>query len=624
MRLGLTLPLRPAQTITSLVSNLAAFNGSQYAQDFAQDMIINWKGLAKGLHEEIDHVSELSGVPREHLNRYRSELVLGLDDHKSFRVAGETVSNRQFLRGRLRVCPHCLLADREMHGQYGPYTRIYWHISSIRTCHQHNTVLVDLPDAEFPRDMHDTFARIRDHWDIIEDAARDGQARTPSKFERYLVGRLDGKTADPALDDLPFEVIAKTSEMLGLAITYGPKASFSKSTDNELAEAGAAGFAAIAKGGDGINAALRSIQNKSSGPRAGHYTDFGHFARWLERMSHDDRYEPIRAIYRHYVFHHYPIGQGEVVLGEECPKRHLHSFATIANEFEMDPHRLKSFLGGFGFADSRSNRKPTADELGYFPAEESEARIRQVVDVVDRIEAAAYLNVNRPLFDRLRKIGVVQPVAAFDGLKGLYKPDHLDGVLALFLDRAEAVDELAGSRMELGVACNKAKVTVEQVVPLILDGTVKWLGKMQGTEGLASLAVDLEEILDLFEGPPLQGYTKQQLKRVLRVNDPTVTYLVNERYIRAYETRHPRSRRPMSIIPTEAHDAFLERYVTLGILANQVGTQAKHVSSRLERLKIDPIQLAPRFSKIYERKHLAGVLGDSGWITDEATSKGSI
>ncbi|MEP0503618.1 MAG: hypothetical protein ABJD13_03925 [Paracoccaceae bacterium] len=147
---------------------------------------------------------------------------------------------------------------------------------------------------------------------------------------------------------------------------------------------------------------------------------------------------------------------------------------------------------------------------------------------------------------------------------------------------------------------------------------------MQETEGLASLAVDLEEILVLFEGPPLEGYTNLQLKQVLRVNDPTITYLVNERYIRACETRHPRSRRPMSIVPTEAHDAFLERYVTLGILASQVGTQAKHVSSRLERLKIDPIQLAPRFSKIYERKHLAGVVGDSGWITDEPTSKGSI
>jgi len=240
-------------------------------------------------------------------------------------------------------------------------------------------------------------------------------------------------------------------------------------------------------------------------------------------------------------------------------------------------------------------------------------RATKLVDVVDRLEAAKYLNVNRNLFDRLRTFGFIQPVAKFDGLKGLYKPSHLDEVMSQFTDRAESIDRSIGSRMDLGVACNKAKVKVEQVIPLILDGSIKWLGKLRGVEGLASLAVDLDEVLDLFEGPPLQGYTKQQLKRMLRVNDPTITYLVKKRYIRTHETRHPRSRRPMSIIPKEEHAAFLERYVTLGILANNIGTQAKHVSSKLEKLKIDPIQLPSRYSKVYEREKLSGVIEGNCW-----------
>lgn len=421
---------------------------------------------------------------------------------------------------------------------------------------------------------------------------------------------------EPELDDLPFEIVAKTAEMLGLALTYGPKATFSKSNDDELAEAGAAGFAAIAKGRDGINAALRSIQDRSSGPRAGHYTDFGHFARWLERMSHDDRYEPIRAIYRQYVFCNYPIGRGEVVLGEACPKRQLHSFATIANEFEMNPRRLRSFLGGFGFATLRTTGMPTAEKLGYFSAEESEACIREVAGAVDRIEAARFLNINLPLFDRLRSSGMVRPVATFDGLKGLYQPADLEQILSLFGGRSEVVEECSGSQMALGVACNKAKVTIEQVLPIIADGSIKWLGRIGGIQGLVSLLVDLEEIVDLFEGPPLQGYTKQQLKRMLRVNDPTVTYLIKEKYIGVTETRHPRSRRPMSIIPQKEYAAFFECFVTLGVLAHNIGTQAKHVSTKLEKLKIDPIQLPPRFSKVYERRHLVGDIDETGWVKD--------
>ena len=196
-------------------------------------------------------------------------------------------------------------------------------------------------------------------------------------------------------------------------------------------------------------------------------------------------------------------------------------------------------------------------------------------------------------------------------------------MLERVLGRAQIVEELSGKQMDFGVACNKAKVTIEEVMPLILDGTVKWLGRRKGVSGMAALLVDLEELLDLFEGPPLTGYTQHDLKRMLRVNDPTISFLVKNGFIEAQDTRHPRSRRPMKVVTSETYEAFLERFVSLGILANQMGTQAKHVSSKLERLKIDPIQMASRFSKIYERQHLKGVIDQSGWIIDPATSKAS-
>ena len=165
-------------------------------------------------------------------------------------------------------------------------------------------------------------------------------------------------------------------------------------------------------------------------------------------------------------------------------------------------------------------------------------------------------------------------------------------------------------------ACNKAKLTMEEVLPRILDGGFTWLGLKEGVPGLGGLLVDLEEMLDLFEAEPLHGYTKQELKRLLRVNDPTVTYLVNRGFIQSEKTRHPRSRRPMSIVPEASYTAFLDRFVTFGILALQIGTQAKHVSSKLEKLKIDPIKLAPRFSKIYERRLLRSVIESGGWVIE--------
>lgn len=620
MQLGLTLPLRPAQTVTSLVANVAAFNGSLYAQDFSQDMRINWKGLVKGDIEDVDLVSELTSVPRAQIDKYACRLVVDKNGRKSLNVAGQVLSHRQFERGNLRVCPKCLLNDERKFGRFGPYTRVYWHVASIRTCADHDVPLIALPTAEFPRSIHDTFGRIRDHWALIEDAARRSDRRKASTFERYQIDRLEGLSSANWLSDLPFEIITKTAEMLGLVYTFGPKSAFSRATDNELAKAGAQGFDILLAGRDGIRSALKQVQNRSQNINAGHYTDFGNFARWLERMAYDARYEQIRDIYRKFVFQNYPISKGELVLGEPCPKRYLHSFATIKNEFDINPLRLKNFLWGYGFAKGKRTNALNTQEIGYFDAEFSEAKIRDVVGVIDRLEAAKRLNISRSTFDRLRKSGIISPVADFEGLKGLYQPDKLDDVLNRVLGHAEPVEKPVGSQMAFGLACNKAKLTMEEVLPRILDGGFTWLGRKEGVPGLGGLLVDLEEMLDLFEAEPLHGYTKQELKRLLRVNDPTVTYLVNRGFIEAEKTRHPRSRRPMSIVPEASYTAFLDRFVTLGILAHQIGTQAKHVSSKLEKLKIDPINLAPRFSKIYERRLLRGVIESGCWVTEALPS----
>ncbi len=620
VQLGLTLPLHPAQPITSLVANIAAFNGSQYVQDFTRDMRIDWKGVVKGNSKELDLVSKLSGVPRERMNRFACRLDVSPDGRRFYNIAGQTLSNQQVERGTLRVCPKCLLEDQRRFGRFGPHTRVYWHVASIRTCADHSVPLLTLPAAEFPRDIHDTFGRIRDHWPLIENAARRRSRRKVSAFERYQIDRLDGHNSETWLDDLPFEIVAKTAEMMGLVYTFGPKSAFSRVTSAELATAGSRGFDALIAGQRGVMAALKSVQNESQNINAGHNTDYGHFARWLERMAYDLRYEPIRKIYRNFVFQNYPIAKGEVVLGVPCSKRHLHSFATIANEFDMNPVRLKNFLWGYGFATGKRTDALTTQEIGYFDAEASEAKIREVVGVIDRIEAARRLNVNRWTFDRLRKLGIISPVADFDGLKGLYQPDHLDDILQQVLGQAETVEHPVGSQMEFNVACNKAKLTIEEVMPRILNDEFKWLGCLKGIRGLAGLVVDLEEMLDLFEAAPLPGYTKRELKRLLRVNDPTVTLLINRGLIRSEKTKHPRSRRPMTIVPKDAYCEFLDRFVTLGILAHQIGTQAKHVSSKLEKLKIDPIQLAPRFSKIYERRRLRGVIENGFWVIDAVPS----
>ena len=102
---------------------------------------------------------------------------------------------------------------------------------------------------------------------------------------------------------------------------------------------------------------------------------------------------------------------------------------------------------------------------------------------------------------------------------------------------------------------------------------------------------------------------------MLRVNDPTVTFLVRKSLLPARMVRHPRSRRPMVLISSKALSAFLNEYATLGMMAYAANTQAKHVATRLEKAGIEPLPLGDRFSKIYRRSAELENLFPPGRIT---------
>ena len=113
MKLALTLPIRKAQTASSYISSIAAFNGSLFAQDFCQDMLIKWRGITNGDPEELDLLAELSGVERIHFDRHGVVCQSAPGSWRTYKINGNHITLKQLFRGRLRVCPQCLLADRE-------------------------------------------------------------------------------------------------------------------------------------------------------------------------------------------------------------------------------------------------------------------------------------------------------------------------------------------------------------------------------------------------------------------------------------------------------------------------------------------------------------------------------
>lgn len=163
--------------------------------------------------------------------------------------------------------------------------------------------------------------------------------------------------------------------------------------------------------------------------------------------------------------------------------------------------------------------------------------------------------------------------------------------------------------------CQHAKCHFEEVIRVAQSGMLRSLCRSHDALDIHDCFADLEDLRDQLQGPAHKGHTKQEAKRMLRVNDPTVTLLVRKSLLPARMVRHPRSRRRMGVISSQALSAFLKEHATLGMMAYAAKTQAKHVATRLEKAGIEPLPLGERFSKIYRRSAELENLFDPGEIS---------
>ena len=215
--------------------------------------------------------------------------------------------------------------------------------------------------------------------------------------------------------------------------------------------------------------------------------------------------------------------------------------------------------------------------------------------------AAAELGIRVEALQRLAKVEILKPRFDMPSMVPVYHPSDLDVFRASILKHASVVDKIPVGNIPLFKLCNHAKCHFEEAIHLALSGSLHSFCRLRSSSRIHDCYADLEDLRDQLQGPKHQGYTKQEVKRLLRVNDPTVTLLVRKSILRARMVRHHRSRRPMALIGSDAMSEFLESHATLGMMAHAAGTQAKHVATKLDKAGVVPIPLGGRFSKIYKR-----------------------
>lgn len=584
MPLPFLVDLQPYETQTSFGSRLAGSNLAEFAQYFYTDVRIVSPALVRGDSTQLDRLSELGDADR---NMLKNNAVCG-SAGEGHTIGDQFFEKRTLLRSTQRICPACITADIEAGGEFGAYGRNYWHMASVRTCVVHSRPLLGLEALKSPRNAHDFYGRIVDGHEVILRADRSAVVRPPTNLESYLVSRFKGRTGYNWLNKFSIQVASKTCEMLGAVINNGPAANLAAFQAEDWLAAGSTGFAVASQGEEAFRAALTDLQRRPGVPSGGPQAHWGRFYQWLAFSGKPQSYNKMLDLVRDHIISSYPIAADETVLGKKCQRRRIHSLASAQRETGLHPKRLRTLLSEEKFLPDDDGQIQHG-AVGFFDAVAADKFLRDTSVSVGQPQAQKVFNISRSQFDVMRKWGFIVPVSVGARAKPRYSLIALKELRHRLLRHAVPIRHLETSHADIQTAARKAVCSTGEIVTLILENRLDWIGFTGGQRSYRNLVVDVDEVMSKLKTTVVEGLTKKELKSLLGVNDCVIKWLCDEGYLPLRKSRSPTSRKSRSVVRQGDLDSFNRQYMTLRNLARQTRFNSYRLKSMLKQASVEPL-----------------------------------
>lgn len=398
--------------------------------------------------------------------------------------------------------------------------------------------------------------------------------------------------------------------MIGAVAVFGRTPNLNRLTGDEWWRAGAAGFDIAATGTEAIADFLADLQRtypyhrrSKEGPQA----LFGRLYQWLAFGADDLAYEPLRALLADYITDHLPLGPGDTVFGRPVTVRKLHSVRTLSKETGLHPKRLRKILGAAGVLGG--DEKGFTHSRAIFPVQEARPVLRRGLGDLSVQAAGRHLNAPRVQIELLARRGFIKPAIpgrAFSAADR-YTLAELDGFLARLFAGATPVRKPKPTQVDLPTAAKRACCSAADILHLILNRKLTWVGRLAGERGYLAVLVDLDEIKRLTRGPDHGGLTQAQVKDSLKTTDRVVHALVKEKLLATFVARDPVNHCPAVLFRPESLANFRREYVSLFMLAKE---RKKHLRKVLKELDAQGIEPAFDPKKIGARIYRRGNLTD--------------
>lgn len=586
--LAVSAPFHAGESFTSFCSRVAFANGATSSRTFAMHMGIPYSTIALGKRSAVEKLAEISGEdPALLLSGVAAR------DESEFYINGEVVTSRYFNRSRFRYCPACL--DEDLSTGSGPvasrpFGRLAWHVSFIRTCHEHGTALA-ISDTSVGIAVRDDFSLI---WRSLPPSERKVACPTmePTDFERYVLGRLGGlRERNMWVDEMPLYVVGHLSETVGAAKVYGKWFNSNRLNEVDWTAAGNAGFKILASGEDSFAEFLKAQQDEFLDRKRNHYSGqalYGTLYRRLEGLMEDRNYDPIRGFIREHAIRTLPFGPDDLLFGKLGMPRQLHSIKTASHQSGLTVKLLRSRLLHTGII-KQENLNTTPHRI-FIDAPIMDAMLEGMADAqpaglqsttVAEKEAGAILGVGRDTWRQIAR--------AFDLRGKAYARVPRRRVEAFLEDLKQVADKSHASRDGLhdpATAAIACCCTVTDVLHLILSRKLKTVALDDERKGIAQVLVDRAEAWAAIHGAAVLGHvTSFEAADFLRIDVDSLIGLARAGTLT--RTKVPGGGRQFVYLRKEIED-FNSTFASTSRIAAVAGMSSGAVAAVLREKGVEP------------------------------------
>lgn len=604
----------PRETLYSYLARLAAVWRTD-APELAYDMGAPFRRLLEQDMEALETFADWAKLSPDRMDELLSWTGTRAGNVR-MEFRGELYVSRALRNPIMRGCPVCLREDAA--GATGPayaamIMRGDWQLREAMLCVRHRHPLVPLWHAAAPRDRFDIGARLREIEADILSGALDRPLRDPSAYDLWLDRRLEDGTDDTWFSDHTVYVVTTLCRLLGQALLKED----THEDDQVSDRAHAAGFDVAVAGEAAIRAALEHMAVRATGALDEAGKAFGPLYSRLNRdYLNDSRFDPFRNILRDCILENWPLGPGELVLGQMVVARRLHSLTTAANETGIGTKVLEHFLVEAGAIETDDPRPPNRK---LFDARTYAGLLAEIPTLVGPIAMRAAMGATRMELMALAEEGLLIPRTRVEKVKNPWRVSDGITFVAKLSAVARHVTEDEKEWETLLLACRRTGVPLSELIRAVGDQRLT-VGQRAGVNGFHGLVVP-KSVVDVIAAPSRAvrdmvleaipgSMTMAEFGRSVGLRaGGAFQAMIDAGHVPAHQVVNPRTGRTQYRMAPEDMAAFHRRFVTLTTLSAETGQHRNTLKATLTARRITPFSPDGQdFGPVYLRADVAAVM----------------